>query len=261
MCFKRVFPSKHVLSEMSKRKLDEVTGKKKVQKMPKKTRMVSIPKRVLQDLQEREIKYYDTLTGDTSLIYASNTQSLGTVYSLIPLIFAPSQGDDINQRTARKCSVHSIKIHCEVRSGTVTGTGGIGKTSMVFWLIRDQQCNSTASSGGAALTANGPLSFMNPAYFGRFKILKKFKLDLNQDEQWNAITTTTFGLSPFNKLFDINHTFKVPDVVHFNANTTSAIGSIQDVNYFLVGCDSNDQDAGNQYTFNALSRVAYADLG
>lgn len=241
-------------------------------KLPKpkrrQTRKVTttIPKRMFvarsfgTPLAVTERKYYDKeyaspIVGTTTS-WAGCEADPATQLCLI----APTQGDDFNNRQGRKIHVLAIKLRGQINCAPQANqTAGEFSSIVRVCLVQDKQTN-TAQLNAEDVISSGAASsalhmFQNPAFFGRFKVLKDKMYTLqNPAISWDGTNIEQNGLD---RSFKMTIKFKKPVIVHFNATNGGTIADIVD-NSFHVICNTNSTGLVPNLIYK--SRVVFVDI-
>lgn len=204
-----------------------------------------------------ERKYFDaekTLTafqsGQSSA--ASGEFDPGTLNT----IFAPQTGDDYNLRNGRKVQVVQIKIRGLIGYAIQADQAAADVTPFVrILLVQDRQTNAAQLNSEDVIASSGTLGFQNPAFFGRFKVLKDKYYRVPQPmlvyDGTNLEQTGTYFP------WKMNIRFKVPVTVHFNSTNGGTIADIVDNSFHVIAFDdaSNMAVAGRYF-----ARTTFLDI-
>lgn len=153
-------------------------------------------------------------------------------------LFNPSTGDDFNNRDGRKVQVLSIKIRGHITVPAQANQTAADAGSLIrLLLVQDTQTNSAQlnaedvlSSGAGSNQIN---SFQNPAFFGRFKVLKdKVTFLSNPTISWDGTNVEQSGLV---KPFKIFHKFPKPVIVHYNGTNGGTVADVIDNSFHIIG--------------------------
>lgn len=129
-----------------------------------------------------ERKYFDAEVSSVALTQlTTNFASAELDPTTLNCLFAPTTGDDYNQRNGRKVQVINLKLAIRVDCPAQVDQTAVDSASMVRLLIvQDKQTNAAQLNSEDVITsgaANGAtLMFQNPAFFGRFRVLKDKRL-------------------------------------------------------------------------------------
>lgn len=225
---------------------------------------VFIPRSFGNPMAYGENKYFDAerTIADLTVIAGATWASCEVDPTAIGALFAPTQGTGFNNREGRKVWVKKIKVKGFINWGFNTGlTAGDEGNLIRMLLLVDKQTNAiqfnsedVLESGGA--TANPTISaYQNPAFFGRFIILK--------DKTWGkGVRTVSWdgtNMEEFGKRipFKWNINFKKPMVVHFNATNGGTVADIVDNSFHIMAAQYKDETGGN--SVNYKSRVVYCE--
>jgi len=163
-------------------------------------------------------------------------------------LFAPTQGDDISNRRARKVFVKKIRVSGKIIVPAATSLSAPqAPTQVRVLLYMDKQTNGSQVSP-AVLMASGNGSdathmFQSTAGFGRFKVLK--------DKTFTLAPTGTFGPSTGNLIGQTGVTrefsFTVKPNVWVNYNATNG-GTVADIidNSFHMACNQSNTISASQ---------------
>lgn len=158
-------------------------------------------------------------------------------------LFAPTEGNDISNRTGRKVFVKKIRVTGAliIPAQTAQSTLDIPARFRLI-LYCDKQTNATQAQGEQVIesgTAINAISmFQNPDNFGRFKIYKDKTFVLNQNGEvaaTDAGTTIVQGgvVRPFKMVATPNCW------VNFNNTNGGTVADIVDNSFHLIGnCDN-----------------------
>lgn len=208
-----------------------------------------------------ERKYFDSevnaFTLPTTAQFFTNCEADPAALNCL---FAPVTGDDIQNRTGRKVQVISIKIRGEIQLGAQSNQAVQDQMSLVrLALVMDKQTNGTQLSSEdvfatpTAAVGNGYLSFQNPAFFGRFKVLKDKYMTLSPPV--SVYDGTNIEQSGYSRFFKWNIKFKKPIVVHFNATNGGTVADIVDNSFHVLG----GQTTGGLVVLSYKCRTTFFD--
>jgi len=158
-------------------------------------------------------------------------------------LFAPTVGAALNQRIGRKCHMLKVKLNGLITVPVQAAQSVADNAPFIrVMLVMDTQTNAAAmtpaqlmnDASSAEVTIN---SFQNPNNFGRFRVLREKKIMLNNTNL--AGTTPNFVQSGWAFTFKMNHTFKQPVAVTFNATTGGTVADIIDNSlHFIIGTNT-----------------------
>lgn len=186
-----------------------------------------------------ERKYFDTEVNGTALVGPSTSWAGGELDNgTLLTLFAPVTGDDYLNRTGRKVQVLSIKIRGEINClAQINQSAADSAMKIRLCLVQDKQTNGgqlnaedVINSGAASVAQD---MFQNPAFFGRFKVLK--------DKSWTiqnpslSYDGTNLEQSGLMKHFQWTVKFRKPVVVHFNATNGGTVADIIDNSFHIIG--------------------------
>lgn len=213
-----------------------------------------------------ESKYYETDYGPQNIPAIINSWATINAVNFpngTKAIACPTRGSESFDREGRMIKVHSVRIHGLV---TVPFQGvqlNPDTTPMIRGLlVLDTQCNGTQTNGDQVLASSTGStgvfqihSFMNIGQFGRFKVLKEFRMYF-PPLPIAVVTTTNLVQSGCSRPLVINHVFKKPLIIHFNSGNTGTVGDIVDNNIFMmVGCN----EIGTLPSLQWRSRIKFTE--
>jgi len=149
------------------------------------TQRIFVPRSLGTPLAITERKYFDSeLSAGTGVTNASSWAGTEFDPTTLNTLFVPVTGDDFNNRTGRKVQVLAIKIRGHINiPAQADQTAEDNGAFMRLILVQDRQTNAAQlnaedviNSGGANVAIN---MFQNPAFFGRFRVLKDKNIALN----------------------------------------------------------------------------------
>jgi len=224
---------------------------------------VFIPRSYGNPMAYSETKYFDKELAAKAVQSVAGTSWADTECdpATTNCLFAPTQGNDFNNREGRKCWVKSIKLR-----GTVLFASGVNlsvaspaqKIRMILYM--DKQTNGAQAQGedviDSGVTATEPVidEFQNPKNFGRFRVL------------WDRVylkrpTSTSYDGTNLEtgadyRSFKVFKKFKKPILVHFNATNGGTISDITDNSFHLI---VGKVDGNSVVTLNYKSRVSFCE--
>lgn len=210
-----------------------------------------------------ERKYFDSIR--TSINFPSAAGGSWNSAELDPAtlntLFAPVTGDDFLNRDGRKVQVISIKIKGLIQQAVQAAQTAADPIPVVrVLLVQDTQTNATQLNSedviGNAVTS--PIfGFQNPAFFGRFKVLKDktFAIPVPFSAQDAA---GTFVQGSKDIPFKFTRKFRKPVVVHFNGTNGGTVADIIDNSFHMIGTQS--ENAGMQVSITYQCRVTFIDV-
>lgn len=195
-----------------------------------------------------ERKYFDTQLAGTALADGGGTSWAGG--ELDPAagantLFVPTTGDDFNNRTGRKVQVIALKLRGRVSCAAQTAQATADNSSACrLILVMDKQTNGAQLNAEDVINSGGAtqslLMYQNPAFFGRFRVLKDKMYTLqNPSMAPNTAAGGTIQQSGLNLNFKMNIKFKKPVVVHFNSTNGGTVADIVDNSFHLIGLTNN----------------------
>ena len=189
-----------------------------------------------------ERKYYDQFKNNTAFADGGSNTISGMLDPTaapanVNTLFAPIQGDDYNTRQGRKVHIMEVKVRGSVNVPAIANLA-VGRVAGFVRLIMviDKQTNA-AQMNSQDLISNRITGFQNPAFFGRFRILKDKTFNLPQPVMsWDGTNMETGGFQiPFKWKFK----FRKPLLVHFNGTNGGTIADIIDNSLHMVGWTSD----------------------
>lgn len=205
-----------------------------------------------------EMKYFDTEADGTvpsSATWASTMTDPATFNTLC----VPQVGAGVNQRIGKGVKIMKIKIKGTLIYPNAEGSGSsVPSTVMRILLVQDKQTNSSQMTGAQLMTAGStdqlaPLTFQNIDNFGRFQVLKDKTVTLEDPNL--AGTDVLHDINGKIRTFKINHKFKFPVNVRFNATNGGTVADIVDNSFHvLMNCNNI-----NTISYNYVCRVSYKE--
>ncbi len=169
------------------------------------------------------------------------------------LVLVP-QGPTESERIGRKCTIKSIQIR-----GVINHTPGAAATSSAsayLYVVQDLQANGAAAAasgnGGVMTGTTASTALINLSESSRFKILKKWVINMNPAAgATTALNNTTRGIEFFKKC-------NIPLEI---SSTTRAIGEIRSNNVFLLAGSSGVGTFDDLVAMAGVCRVRFSDSG
>lgn len=188
-----------------------------------------------------ERKYFDT-QGALTLIGSTTSWAGAELDPAALCLFSPVQGDDFDDRQGRKVTVLSIKLSGQVVVPPQANQTATDQPALIrMHLVQDKQTNAAqlnAEDVFASGTATDPTNqFQNPAFFGRFRILKTKKFVLANPNM--AFDGTNVEQNALVRQFKMNIKFKKPVVVHYNGTNGGTVADVIDHSFHLIGLTSS----------------------
>jgi len=206
-----------------------------------------------------ETKYYECFKAAANLnaVTADWTNTEYDASSPAALcLFAPQAGTGYDQRIGRKVFVKSLKIRGQITFAMGTADS---PTQVRYIVYMDTQTNGTQAQGeqvlgyggtGAPAAANGINLMMNPANFGRFKILKDKTMTAADTNNNLASSAGQYRVLP------LKCNIKVNTAVEFNAGNAGTVADIVNNSlHLIVMCNSNAGTPAIQY----IARTSFTD--
>lgn len=191
-----------------------------------------------------ERKYFDSERTSIAMPSSTTGWAGGEVDpATINTLFAPTQGDDYNNRQGRKVTVLGLKLSGHVGiAPQANATATDNPVIIRLHLVQDTQTNAAQLNAEDVFTsgsASDPINmFQNPAFFGRFRILKSKKFIIqNPNISYDGTNMEQQGLG---KMWKINHKFKKPVVVHYNGTNGGTVADCIDHSFHIVGLANNN---------------------
>lgn len=208
-----------------------------------------------------ERKYFTALVNPTTAITQSGTSWAGGELdpTTVNTLFAPTQGDDITNRSGRRVQILSIKIRGTlIAPAQIDQTAADAGTKVRVVLVQDRQTNAAqlnAEDVMQGISSGVVDTFQNPNFFGRFQVWKdKTFLMQNPTITYDGTNLEQSGLI---KQWKWNITFKKPIVVHFNATNGGTVADITDNSFHVIALTSN---ANLAVTGGYVARTVFADV-
>jgi hypothetical protein len=220
-----------------------------------------------------ETKYFDcesTLVGiaAASTSWASTEQdpettiNLGSAPVATPLnLCSPTVGSALNQRVGRDITLKKCKVrgHINVAAQSGLNTADAATYCRVL-LVLDTQTNSAQLNAEDVLNAGSAAdatinSFMNPNFFGRFKILGDKTIVLADPSLAGEVAGTNVIQSGLLRTFKFNVNLK-DTVSRFNATNGGTVADIIDNSLHIIAGTNNQ---GLSPSLSYYSRVSYKD--
>lgn len=217
-----------------------------------------------------EIKYYDFVSnGSIGIPIAANT-NLGADVTTTPLTsgtcFAPTLGNDINNRIGRRCAIMKIRIKglvgCGVQAAFATADN-FCKIRMVLFV--DKQANAARATLQDVFQTNAAMTVpaqsihvpQNLATLGRFRVLKDKFINLQNPGITGSPTAADCIQNSMIRDFKISIKFKKPLYVDFNATNGGTFADIvrNSINIQFVTHNTALSPVASYY-----GRVSYTDV-
>jgi len=256
---KRKAPETVTLEVFKKPRTQQVS--RTVVKRPSGQQMTFVPRSLGNPLAVTERKYFDSIKTSANLTSAAggSWNSAEVDPATLNCLFAPVTGDDFNNRTGRKVQVIALKIRGLINTAALADqTAGATTPSVRLLLVQDQQTNAAQLNSedvlGNAVTS--PIfAFQNPAFFGRFRVLKDKYFTVAQPIA--SFDGTNIEVAGNQKTFKINIKFQKPVVVHFNSTNGGTVADIIDNSFHMIAAQG--QNAGIQCAITYQCRTTFLD--
>jgi len=203
-----------------------------------------------------ENKYFDAerSIADLTVITGATWASCEVDPTALGALFAPIQGTGFNNREGRKVWVKKLKVKGYVNWGFNTNLTAGDEGNLIRMLILiDKQTNAVQFDSEAVLESGGATAdptisaFQNPAFFGRFRILKDVTWSKTaRYVSWDGTNIEEFGQR---KAFKFYINFKRPLVVHFNGTNGGTVADIVDNSFHIMAAQYKSETGGNSINY------------
>jgi len=201
-----------------------------------------VPRSLGNPLAITERKYFDSENTGTAIAASSTTWAGGELDPAANTLFSPTQGDEYNTRDGRKVQVLALKIRgyvqC-VKQADQTGADNANLCRII--LVQDRQTNGAQLNAEDVITSGGAnvahAMFQNPAFFGRFRVLKDKTIAM-QDPS-NTFDGTNVEVNGLIRHFKMNIKFRKPVIVHYNSGNAGTVADIVDNSFHIIGNTTN----------------------
>lgn len=223
-----------------------------------------------------EMKYFDcTLTNGAiaattttwvagTLADPGTTVDLGDAAVGTPLcLLAPKVSGSLNGRIGRKVHAMKIRLNAMINIPPQAAQNAADTSTKIrVMLVQDMQSNAAQmtsaqlmrdSASGTNSTIN---SFQNPDNFGRFRVLKEKQFDLGNLNLAGSPTAADVIQNGIVRSFKMQHAFKDPVLVNFNATNGGTVADVIDNSFHVIAACNN---ATYVPTLSYYSRVGYKD--
>lgn len=202
-----------------------------------------VPRSLGTPLAVTERKYFDSENTGTAIAVSGTTWAGGELDpTTLNTLFCPTQGDDYNNRSGRKIQVLAIKMRGYLQCvKQADQTGGDNPLLARIILVQDRQTNAAQLNAEDVILSGGAnvahSMFQNPAFFGRFRVLKDKTIVLqNPNSTYDGTNLEVNGIT---KPFKMNIKFRKPVVMHFNSTNGGSVADIVDNSFHMIGNASN----------------------
>jgi len=186
---------------------------------------------------------------------------LVTPVANIKTLFAPVQGNAINNRIANKVFVKKIVIRGAVYVPAQINQSTLDNAPIVrLVMFMDKQTNGTQVQGETLLSTpvNSsvvcPWGFQNVENFGRFQVIKdKFITFPSQMASYDGVNVEVGGST---RMFKFTYKPKVPIKIQFNATNGGTVADIVDHSFHLIGATTT---TGAAAEISYIARTYYTD--
>lgn len=216
-----------------------------------------VPRTLGTPLAITERKYFDGAFAATAIPVGLATAASGEMdLATTNTLFAPTTGDDFNNRSGRKVQVIQIKLRGNISVATQVDQIAADQSPVVrFLLVQDKQTNTAQLNSEDVVQTVGIYGWQNPAFFGRFQVLKDKIMKLPAPTiTWDGTNLEQAG---YHFPFKIGHKFRKPVTVHFNSTNGGTVADITDNSFHLLGFTSTTNLAP---TLAYQSRVTFIDV-
>lgn len=197
-----------------------------------------VPRSLGNPMAITERKYFDSEVSQGTVL-SSTSSWAGMEFDPVTLntLFAPVTGDDFNNRTGRKVQVIAIKIKGYISAAAQANqAAGDNAANIRIILVQDQQTNGAQLNSEDVITSGAASSainmFQNPAFFGRFRVLKDKNLFLQSPSM--TYDGTNIEQAGVVKAFKMQVKFQKPVVVHFNSTNGGTVADIVDNSFHII---------------------------
>lgn len=201
-----------------------------------------------------ENNYYDSYASGSIQAITTSWAGAENVPATILTLFAPTEGNGIENRSGQKVQVKSLRIRGNIKQPALTAQTVSDSPGIVrLILVMDTQTNAAQVQAetvmtGQSVTSQSWFAFQNTTGIGRFRVLKDKVFALRRDTAVNNASAGTVSSSGTNMPFKFNIKFKKPLIVRFNGTNGGTVADIID-NSFHVLCASDQ--AGNTIQYSA----------
>lgn len=212
-----------------------------------------------------ERKYFDSVRTGLGFVASTTTWAGGELDpTTLNCLFAPIQGDDIFNRQGRKVQVLQIKIQGQIGVPPQIGvlTGDVAAI-VRFHLVQDDQTNGAQLNaedvfGTTSGTGEPTDMFQNPAFFGRFKVLKSIKIVMQNPNFTNVSSiATSVAQQGLAHVWKMNAKFKKPVIVHYNSTNAGTVADVINTSFHIIGINT-DVDLNPLIAYRC--RTTYIDV-
>lgn len=184
-----------------------------------------------------ERKYYDATFAATALPVGLATAAAGELDPAAGTLFSPVTGDDFNNRSGRKTQVVNIRMRGLFAVAVQADQAALDTSPFIrLLLIQDKQTNTAQLNSEDVINAVGVYGLQNPAFFGRFRVLKDKTFKLGYPIP--VYDGTNIEQSGMHVPFKLNVKFRKPVTVHFNGTNGGTVADIVDNSFHLIGWTS-----------------------
>lgn len=198
---------------------------------------------------ETEIKYFDEERALTAIATGTTGWAGGEADpATVNALFAPTTGNDINNRIGRKVDVRNIRIKGIINcAAQADQTGADSSLTCRIVLVQDKQTNAAQLNAEDVFDSGDATQavymFRNLAFLNRFKILKDKSFTFqNPNMTFDGTNIEQAGLR---KYFKINFKFRKPLRVTFNSTNGGTVADIIDNSFHIIAITDSASLAPN----------------
>jgi len=207
-----------------------------------------------------ERKYFDAEVAASAIAANGGSWAGSELDPAGSTLFYPTQGDDFNQRNGRKVQVLSIKSRGYINVPQQANQTAADSGAFIrFCIVLDKQTNATQLNGEDVITSGGASvavgMFQNPAFFGRFQVLKdKIFILSNPNTTYDGTNIEQNGLI---RQFKFNLKFRKPITVHYNSTNGGTVADVVDNSFHVIALTQSGDLAP---TMNYKVRTTFIDI-
>ncbi len=224
-------------------------------------RLQAVP-RTTGGITTTERKYFDSGLDDTAVVITADTWAGCEMDpATLNCLFAPTEGNGIENRVGQKVFVHKITVrgimYIADQTDLVAYAHNPSDIRMILYI--DQQTNATQAQAeeliSSATTVGDAIHmFQNTANFGRFRVLrdKIFPLTITN----GTFDGTNIESASMGREFKWTVKFRKPLQVRFNATNGGTVADIVDNSFHMI---AHAMDIGTQPFLLYKTRVVFTD--
>lgn len=190
-------------------------------------------------LVQTERKYFDSGKDPALIVNTADTWASCEVDpATLNCLFAPTEGNGIENRVGNKVMVHKITIRGRVQIDLQPNQTSMDNPVFVrLILYTDKQTNGTQAQAEDLMDSGGSLGeasymFQNTANFGRFQVLRDKLFQLSPSQA--SYDGTNIEVAGVGRLFKFTVAFKKPLQVRFNNTNGGTVADIIDNSFHLI---------------------------